>query len=214
MSELAERERVVKRGWAAPGGFHDYLVRLLKVALPTAVGVLLAYLLLSPLGDQDEASFLLDKDKVDVARERLRVQKAQYRGQDDNGRAFVIDAVSAVQASSREAVVDINGMSAQILLGEGPAVLTADQGRYDLVGQKVAVAGPVRLAASDGYRLETRDVTVDFNSQTMASDGRVEGQMPLGRFSADRLTASIPDRRVALQGRARLHIVQGGLRGR
>jgi lipopolysaccharide export system protein LptC len=36
--------------------------------------------------------------------------------------------------------------------------------------------------------------------------------MPLGRFSADRMTADLPLREVTLSGRARLHIVQGGLR--
>jgi len=40
----------------------------------------------------------------------------------------------------------------------------------------------------------------------------VQGQMPLGRFSADQLQVNLPDRKVVLTGRARLHIVQGGLR--
>ena len=68
MSELADRERLIKRDWAAPGGFHDNLMRLLKIVLPAAVGVLLAYLFLSPLQKSREISFLLDKNKVDVAR--------------------------------------------------------------------------------------------------------------------------------------------------
>jgi lipopolysaccharide export system protein LptC len=36
--------------------------------------------------------------------------------------------------------------------------------------------------------------------------------MPLGTFTADQLQVNLPDRRVVLNGRARLHIVQGGLR--
>ena len=44
MSELAERERLVKRGWAAPGGAHDHLIRILKLVLPAAIGVVLAWL--------------------------------------------------------------------------------------------------------------------------------------------------------------------------
>ena len=72
MSELAERERVRKQGWAAPGGTHDVLVRFLKVALPAAIGVLLAYLALAPLSKTQEISFILDKNKVEVAKERIR----------------------------------------------------------------------------------------------------------------------------------------------
>ena len=34
MSELAEKDRVVKRSWAAPGGMHDFLIRAMKILLP------------------------------------------------------------------------------------------------------------------------------------------------------------------------------------
>lgn len=212
MSELAERERVVKRSWAKPGSFHDVLIRFLKIVLPLAIGVLLAYLALSPLQKDRETSFLLDKNKVDTAAERMRVEAAEYRGRDDRGRPFTIEAARAVQATSTEPIVDINGMSARIGLNEGPATLRADRGRYDLTEQTVDVLGPIMFTAADGYRLRTSDVSVDFNKQALASDGRVRGEMPLGTFSADRMTADLADQRVVLSGRARLHIRQGGLK--
>ena len=112
MSEAATRERVRKQGWAAPGGMHDFLVRLLKIVLPTAIGVLLAYLALAPLQKGRDISFILDKNKVNTARERMRVQSARYRGQDNKGRPFTIDAASAVQATSQDPIVEIMGMSA------------------------------------------------------------------------------------------------------
>jgi lipopolysaccharide export system protein LptC len=40
----------------------------------------------------------------------------------------------------------------------------------------------------------------------------VDGQMPLGSFSAGRMQADLEARTVTLEGRAHLHIVQG--RGR
>ena len=212
MSELAERERRVKRGWAAPGSFHDYLVGLLKIALPAIVGVLLAYLALAPMSRDREVSFLLDKNKVEVAPERMRVEAAQYRGQDSLGRPFLLSARSAVQASSDDPVVEIADMAAQIRLDSGPARITAGRARYDMAAQTVAVAGPILVRAADGYRLETRDVTVDLNDRSLRSRGRVEGRMPLGRFSADSFRADLPSRTVVLEGRARLHIVQGAMR--
>ena len=212
MSELADRSRIAKRNWAAPGGFHDHFVRLLKILLLILIGLLAAYLALAPLRKGKEISFILDKNKVAVAKERMRVEEALYQGQDDLGRAFTIAARSAVQATSRDQVVDIHGMSASILLSDGPASLKAEQGRYNLEEERVNVIGPILFAAADGYRLQTRDVAIDLNAQTLASRGRVEGRMPLGRFSADRLVANLPERRVLLTGRARLHIVQGGLR--
>ena len=212
MSELAERERLVKRGWAAPGGAHDRLIGILKLALPAAIGIVLAFLAFAPLEDKQEVSFLLDKNKVDVAEERLRVTSAQYRGQDDLGRPFVLDARSALQASSADPVVDIRDMTARILLDSGPARLEAGRARYDMESDKVDVIGPILFTAADGYRMSTRDVVVDLRGRSLASRGAVEGRMPLGRFEAGRLEADLPDRRIVLSGRARLHIVQSGLR--
>ncbi len=212
MSEAALRERVRRQGWAAPGGMHDLVVRFLKVALPASIGVLMAFLALAPLNRGQDISFILDKNKVELTKERLRVSQARYRGQDDKGRPFTLDAASAVQVSSSDPVVDITGMEARIALEGGPAQLQADKGRYDMEQEQVNVIGPILFSAADGYRLETRDVSADLNKRTLESDGRVDGTMPLGRFSADKLEADLQSRNVKLTGRARLHIVQGGLR--
>jgi len=211
MSELAERERVIKRGWAAPGGAHDHVIRLMKIALPGAIGVVLAFLAFSPLEEKQEVSFLLDKNKVEHAEERMRVESAQYRGQDSRGRPFVLNARAALQQSSAVPIVDIRDMTAQIMMDNGPARLVARQARYDMEVDHVDVSGPILFTAADGYRLATRDVTVDLRERTLRSRGAVDGRMPLGNFSAQRMEVDLPDRRVVLSGRARLHIVQGAV---
>ena len=212
MSEQAKRERAVKRGWAAPGGFHDILVRFLKIALPVGVLGFFAYLLISPLSHNKEVSFLLDKKKVATASERLKTQTAHYQGVDDQGRAFTVDADRAVQKTSQVPIVDITGVRADIQLKDGPAHMTADSGRYHMDQQKMDVDGPVHVTAPDGYRLETRNVTIDLNTHTLAGQQGVEGQMPLGHFTASTMAADVRNRHVTLGGRAHLHIDQGGLK--
>jgi lipopolysaccharide export system protein LptC len=210
MSELAERERVVKRVWAAPGGTHDRVIQVLKLLLPAATGVVLAFLAFSPLEEKQEFSFMLDKNKVEHAEERMRIQSAQYRGQDSHGRPFVLNARSALQQTSSVPVVDITDMRAQITLENGPAELLARQARYDMERDQVDVQGPIMFTSADGYRLGTRDVIVDLRQRRMASRGPVAGQMPLGHFTAGHLEVDLPERRAVLSGRARVHIVQGG----
>jgi lipopolysaccharide export system protein LptC len=212
MSDVADREARAKRSWALPGGFHDHLIGLLKIVLPAAVGVLLAYLALAPMSRDKDTSFLLDKNKVEQAEERMRVRSAQYQGQDNSGRPFVINAETAVQPSSSQPIVDIETMRAQISLNEGPGRLEADRARYNMDAEQVDVLGPILFTAADGYRLQTSDVMVDLRRRQMQSRGRVEGRMPIGRFSADSMEANLPDRTVVLTGRVRLHIDQGGLR--
>jgi len=212
MSEAAIREREIKQHWAVPGSRHDRVVRIAKVALPAAVGVLIAFLALAPLDDRGDVSFILDKNKVDNAPERMRVDVARYVGEDDRGRPFAITARSAVQRSSDLPVVDISGMMARLMLPQGPASIVANFARYNLDEQRVQVVGPVRVTGPEGYRLDTSDVTVDLKQRTVTGSGGVRGQMRLGRFEAGRLRADIGERTIVLDEGARLKIVQGAVR--
>ncbi|GLV24439.1 LPS export ABC transporter periplasmic protein LptC [Sphingobium sp. Cam5-1] len=213
MSIQADQQRHVRRHWARPGGSHDRLVARLKNWLPVAVGVLAALLVMAPFTGGDKVSFVLDKNKVEVAKERMRVSEALYRGEDSKGQPFSLRAGSAVQKSSREPIVDLNDMSARILLSEGPAVLNARKGRYDMDKERVAVDGPVQFEAAGGYRLTTRDVGIDLKTRRMRSAGRVDGRIPIGTFSGDHLDADLNARTVTLNGRASLRIEQNGIKG-
>jgi len=201
-----------KQGWAVPGSAHDRLVKLSKIVLPAAVGVLIAVLALAPLGRKGDVSFILDKKKVENAHERMRVESARYVGTDDKGQKFVVNARNAIQPSSDEPIVRINGMSAQLDQPQGPLMIRANQGRYNLDTQKIRIDGPVRVVGGDGYRLATSDVTVDMKQRKLHSDGQVAGQMRLGQFEAGQLNADLGSRTVVLDGGARLKIVQGAVR--
>ena len=212
MSDLANQERATKQRWAIPGSSHDRLVRFAKIALPSAVGVVIAFLAMAPLDKSGDVSFILDKNQVENAPERMRVEQARYVGEDNRGQKFQIVANRALQRSSEQPVVDIWGMLAKFGLAQGPVTVAANQGRYNIDEQKVAVQGPVRVAGPEGEQLLTRDVTVDLKQNTMTSQGRVTGRMKLGQFEAGRLRANLGDRTVVLDGGTRLKIVQGAVR--
>lgn len=212
MSELADKARTARQLWAASGSSHDRVIAVLRLVLPAAIVVLIVLLALAPLTVGRDISFVLSKDRVDVARERMQVTAATYRGQDSKGQPFILNAASAVQASSRDPVVRLKTLSAQIQLKDGPARVDASTGRYDMDKERVAVVGPVMFRSADGYQLETRDVDIDLKSRTASSNGPVNGRMNRGTFSADHLSADLNSRIIVLEGRARLHIVQGQAR--
>lgn len=212
MPDTALSQRSALQQWAAPGGRHDRLIRIARTALPSIIGVLAAGLVFAPLATRSEVSFVLAKDTVAIARERMRVTAATYRGEDGKGQPFQLTAGSAVQATSRDPVVKLSDLTATILLKDGPASLHADTGRYDMDREIVSVIGPVIFTSTGGYRLQTRDVAVGLKTRKLASAGPVDGEMPLGSFSADRIMADLGARSVMLEGRARLHIVQGRAR--
>ena len=212
MSQQADQIRDRRRAFALPGGSLDRTVKLLAVVLPALVGAVAATMLISPLSPRGEISFLLDRNKVATAEDRLRVDDAMYRGSDNDGRPFSLTAGEAVQRSAEVPVVELADLTARMQLSEGPAVLLAPAGRYNIDDQLVAVDGVVRFATSDGYRMAVRNVSIDLPGRTVLGAGGVEGAIPAGTFSANSIRADLDGRVLTLAGNARLRMVPGRLR--
>ena len=81
MTAQADLIRDRRRAYAAPGGFHDRMVRVLARGLPAVVGVIVAVMMITPLFPRNEVSFLLDRNKVAITSDRLKVSDATYRGE-------------------------------------------------------------------------------------------------------------------------------------
>lgn len=212
MTIQADLIRDKRRAFAAPGSSHDRLVRLLVRVLPAGVGAVAAVMILAPFTPRGEISFLLDRNKVAVTSERLRVDKAMYRGADNQGRPFSLTAGSAVQRSASVPTVEMDNLVARILLTDGPAEISAPKGLYDIANERVGVEGPLEFRAADGYRMTASNVTVDLKTRLLQGSGGVTGSIPAGTFSAERIVADLTGRTVALEGRARLRMQPGKLK--
>lgn len=205
---MSSEASALRRNAAPPGGAWDRLVATLKLALPAAALAVLATCLIWPLTTQREFSFILSKDRVAEARERLRMDRAVYRGEDSKGQPFTIAAASAVQKTSDTPIVELRDISAELRTADGPARADADVGRYDLERERIDIVGPVKLRSASGYRLDTSDVSVDLATRRVTGSGNVTGRMPLGSFEAGRLRADVDGRSVILDQGASLRIVQ------
>ncbi len=167
---------------ALPGSPHDRCMGVLKLALPAAAVAVLLAIIIWPLTKVQEFSFLLAKDKVAMATERLRIDNAVYRGETARGEAFIISAGSAVQRSSALPVVELKDLKARIAMAEGPAVVTAPSGRYFIEHRQAADqrAGDARF----GRRLQPRFGHCRYRSQQPPGIDRapVTGNLPIGSF--------------------------------
>ncbi|AJA10660.1 hypothetical protein SKP52_18955 [Sphingopyxis fribergensis] len=209
MSERADLDRTMRRMWATSGSSHDKVVRILRYGLPLVIGVVAAVLVFSPFTQRAEISFLLSKDKVDMASERMKVTRAEYRGQDAKGQPFALLAGSAVQKSSAEPIVRMTDLSGAIKLADGPATIVAKDSAYNMDTEKVDVPGLLRVKSAGGYRIDASNVAVDLKTRSLIGQNGVNGTLNIGTFSANQLTADLDKRIVRLQGNARLRINQG-----
>ncbi|MCB2076477.1 MAG: LPS export ABC transporter periplasmic protein LptC [Novosphingobium sp.] len=212
MTVEADIIRDRRRAFAAPGGAHDRLIAFLVKALPAAIGVVAAIMILVPLSPRGEISFLLDRNKVAITSQRVAVDKAMYRGQDNNGRPFRLTAGKAVQASSSVPVVEMDDLVATMDMSDGPASLRANHGVYNFHTEQVDVEGPVNFLAADGYSMVTNNVDIDLKTRIATGSGGVSGAVPAGTFSAERIVADLEARTLALEGNARMRMIPGQLR--
>ncbi len=208
----AKELRGKRQQFAAPGGSHDKLVTFLARALPMAVGVMAALMIITPLSPRGEVSFLLDRNEVAMIDQRLSVENAMYRGKDNQGRPFALTAGDAVQRSGAEGIVRMNDLIARMALREGPARISAKAGAYTIEKEEVAVDGPLKLMAADGYAMEADGVTLNLDTRRMVGSNGVSGSVPAGTFSANSISVDIDERVIALDGNARLTMVPGKLR--
>lgn len=212
MTLAADIMRGKRVEFALPGGSHDRLIRVLATVLPALIGMIAAIMVLAPFAPRGEISFLLDRHKVAIAEDRVRVTDAKYRGEDSKGRPFTVSAASAVQAKATDPEVSMESLLASIQMNDGPATVSAPAALYNFDQETVQVRGPVEFAAADGYKMTATGVTVDLKSRKVTGTGGITGAVPAGTFSANGIVADLGARTVALDGNARLRMTQGKLR--
>ena len=212
MTDRGDRLRDQRRAFAAPGGSHDRIVRVLGGLLPAGVGVVVAAMVVTPLFPRSEVSFLLDRNRVAITEERLRVTNAVYRGLDNKTRPFSVTAQGAVQHSAQVPVVAMDQLVARLQFDDGPARLTAPTGDYNMHTDMMHASGPVDYQGANGYHMVTSGVDVDLKAKRATGTGGVQGVIPSGTFSSDRISADLAGETVTLEGHARLRMVPGKLR--
>lgn len=189
-----------------PGSTHDYIIRTLRIIFPISIVAIITFLILSPLTVNDELSFVLDKDQVDLAPERLKVTDALYRGEDSKGRPFSVKAGSAVQKTSDTPILDMEDFVGRIILDSGPAILTGQRGTYNLNDEIMRVEGPLDYASEEGYEFTASNVEIRLQKQNIESFGTVNGKTKFGTFSANKLIGDLSNRTIILEGNARLTV--------
>lgn len=195
-----------RRSGPRVGGGYDVFVRAMKEVLPAASLALLGTLIIWPLINTREFSFLVSKDTAAVSAERMRMEKPVYRGTDSRGRQFEITASRAVQRSSRDPTVELIDIAAQLDTADGLTRVTAAKGSFNLTSEQLQVSGPVDFGRADGTRITAGDAVVDLRSRTVRSTSRISGTGPLGRFEADGFQVDLRGTSATLTGKVRMRI--------
>jgi lipopolysaccharide export system protein LptC len=156
------------------------LVRILRIALPASVAVILAALAGEIVYNTIKAAPATSAESD----EPIRLVNPRFVGRDDKGRAFVITAASAMrdQKDYQRVMLD---KPALILDEEGPDPLRiqANAGVYHEGNRKLDLQGGVKLSGAQAV-FETAASLFDTKTGELVGSGPIQGAGSLGEIQA------------------------------
>jgi lipopolysaccharide export system protein LptC len=170
---------------AAGPGLHSRVVAVLKVGLPLVALGLLASLFLIQTEDRLGRNIVFSRGDVDALGSGLTISNPTFTGTTRGEDTFHFTAETVEPDAAPPQRARISALRGQVDFRNGPSVeVTAEAGDLDIPTQRLDLAGAVRIATSDGYRMRADSVALDLRAGTLAATGAVETTGPLGRIDS------------------------------
>lgn len=131
----------------------------------------------------------------------IRLENARFRGQDAQGRAFIVGAKGAVR-DPQTGRFRLVGPAVRLNLGGRKVTeITADGGTYDDVKKTVLIGPNVRISdGGSGFTLTTPEAVVDTDTGIVTGSKGVQGRGPLGTINASSYAIYDQGQRIVFNG--------------
>ncbi len=178
-------------------------MRLLTTAVAVVTGLVV---LLLPLLHEQPLTIHVAREKLERHEGAIVVVSPRYRGVDDKGRAFLIEAARALQETADAPDIALEELGVNLVTTDGRTVsLHAPRARYFPEADEVRIAR-LEGRTSDGYVFRSARGVLAIKERRLALEGPVTGEGPLGRFTAAGAVYDAESRRLLLAGPARFTI--------
>lgn len=166
---------------------YSRFVAIMKIALPSAAGLLLLLVILLPQLRRDEDRYRIDTEMSAIGGgESLSMTNARYFGTDDEGQPYTVVATGVRQKPESEETIELNGPAAEITLNDGKFLSAkANSGLYNRGAQRLSLSGDVSVGEGNGYRFTTSSALVNLDEGTASGSDPVTGEGPLGTMEAE-----------------------------
>ena len=188
---------------ATYGPAYTRLVKRLRIAVPGALLVVLAVIVLWPrIKAELNRPSLVKEEEL-----RARMINTRFVGTDKRARPFTITADNASQPPGTNQPVDMTNPIAEMTLANGRWIaVKADEGRYDPASGAVDLNGRVELFHDEGYRFVTEYAHVEFNKNLVWGDRAIVGHGPKGEIQARGFRVVDNGNTIVFTGPARLEL--------
>lgn len=171
---------------AAADNRYSVFIGRIKIILPLAALALLSTIFLFPWrGTQEER--IPFSDLAAIAREP-RILAPTFAGVAEDGSLVSLRAEEIRPLAGEPDGFGVTGIALSVTAPDGTGYeVSAREGRIDGAGQSATFAGPVRIASSGGYSVETAGAAADLRAGTVRTEGALVVRTPVGRLDAAKL---------------------------
>jgi lipopolysaccharide export system protein LptC len=189
---------------------HSRLVRILRIAVPAAVGLALALIVaksyfFNPF--QNVLKLPVAMDGVAVSGTKVTMESPHLSGFTPDQRPYEVWAKSAVQDVTDPDHVELRTLRAKILM-EDQSIVTLDArtGMLDNKQQTLDLHKDIFLQTSTGYEARLSQAFVDMGKGTVTSDEHVDVKLTNGTLTSDRLRITGGGEVVRFEGNVVMHL--------
>ena len=170
---------------------HSRIVRVLRIAVPAAVALSLAAIILVSIFNPFRLllpKLPLEMDNLVVSGTKITMESPHMSGYTQDRRPYEVWAKTATQDVTDPDHVDLKTLRAKVLMEDQSTVtLDALNGLMDTKQQLLDLHKDIYLHTSAGYEAWLSQAFVDMGKGSVTSDEHVDVKWADGRLSADKL---------------------------
>lgn len=169
---------------------HSLLVRVLRVAIPLAVVLAIAAVMLAtwlnPL--RLLAKLPVGLGDLVVSGTRITMEQPRLSGYTRDARAYELTARAAAQDVTKPDLVELQDIHAKIEMQDKSVMeMSAVNGVYDAKAEMLTLRENILLTSSTGYQGRLSEAVIDIRKGNVVSEKPVEVKMLNGTLNANRL---------------------------
>ena len=169
---------------------HSLLVRVLRIAVPAAVLLAMAGIVVvsSVLNPFHIPKLPVDMGNLIVSGTKVTMESPHLAGFSTDQRPYEMWAKAAIQDLTDPDHVELKTLRAKVLMEDKSTVtMDARTGYYDSKQQMLDLRKDIFLQTSTGYEARMSQAYVDINKGTVTSDEHVDVKLLNGTLTADKL---------------------------
>jgi len=171
---------------------HSRMVRMLRVAVPAAVLLAMASIVLisviNPFRILAPNNVPVDMSNLVVSGTKITMETPHLAGFSTDQRPYELWAKAAIQDLADPDHVELKTLRAKVMMEDKSTVtMDARTGFFDSKQQMLDLRKDIFLQSSTGYEATLSQAYVDINKGTVTSDEHVDVKLLNGTLTADRL---------------------------